>query len=226
MQESFYDAAEHGLLQELLLLMSHGAGDGDGFSIDVNLKKGGFYNYTALHFASENGHVDIVRELLKVPGIDPNSDDSFLRSPLILACQRAQTEVIQVLLSDPRVEANKRENWNKTALWWASNNNHPIVVKWLIVSGREIGLVAELNALRDTWDSTPMDVATKRGHSEIVTLLTHYQQDPKGTRFKCELELGLVEHHVANLFASIVFLCDEYLEMPITEEKDGDDDKQ
>ena len=54
---------------------------------DPDVDPNGFHeNYTSLHTAAANDHVDIALELLKHQNIDPNKGDTWNCSPLWVAC--------------------------------------------------------------------------------------------------------------------------------------------
>ena len=204
MQDELYEAAERGLLVRIQGLLRDDC-------VDINLVKQHWIRPTALHLASEHGHVTVVRELLKVPGINPNKLDSFKRTPLILACWKGEIEVVRVLLRDPRVKADLAEDWGKTPLWWAASCGNEVIAKWLVASGKDLNLAMCGGVPFGEKSCTAKEVAKRRGYPGIVTLLGNFQRDPEGTRFEVELELGQVEQHIANVFALVVFLSDDYL---------------
>jgi ankyrin repeat protein len=68
----------------------------------ANVNASGFrHNYTALHIAAERGDLDIVK-LLLLHGADRNVENMFHETPLQLAYEQHQTNVIAVL-SDPNL---------------------------------------------------------------------------------------------------------------------------
>ena len=54
--------------------------------------------HTALHFASLNGHIDIVIYLIHTLGLDVNCTDNDMGTPLHCACQRGHRHIVDYLL--------------------------------------------------------------------------------------------------------------------------------
>jgi len=75
-----------------------------------------YYNgYTALMFASENGHIEAVKYLLR-NGANLNEKDNYDYTALILASREGHIEVVKSLLqngADPmiRTDQNHSRNW-------------------------------------------------------------------------------------------------------------------
>jgi ankyrin repeat protein len=59
---------------------------------------------TALGIAARAGDLEIVRTLLRHKRIDPNLENRWLESPLVLAVKGAHVPVVDALLADPRVD--------------------------------------------------------------------------------------------------------------------------
>ena len=51
-----------------------------GMVADVNAK--GLDDWNALHFAANYGHIDVVEELLSIPGMDFEAQSKSKRTPL------------------------------------------------------------------------------------------------------------------------------------------------
>ena len=78
-------------------------------NIDLNLTT--FHNYTALNLACWLNKPSIVRQLFKVPGIDPNLPNDFGRSPLLEAYFHKHQDFAKELLD--MVEVNLPESFWK-----------------------------------------------------------------------------------------------------------------
>ena len=77
--------------------------------IDINKKSG--IERSAFWLAVNYGNVEIVKELLKIPDINVNTHDKYLRTPLMIACHDKKIEMIELLLEDPRTDIECRDNW-------------------------------------------------------------------------------------------------------------------
>ena len=96
------------------------------------------YRETALHTASLNGCVDVVKLLLEQPAISVNLKNQFGQTPISFACQHGGVLVVRVLLQDPRVDVTLDDNKGRTPLWRASNDGEYEVIEWLIASGKDL----------------------------------------------------------------------------------------
>lgn len=72
----------------------------------------------ALSFACQNGHVNVIRELLKDDRVDPSANQN---AALILACRNGRRDAVEELLKDQRVNPQDQEH---RALKVATENGH------------------------------------------------------------------------------------------------------
>jgi len=113
-------------------------------------------NY-AIILASQKGHTEVVRLLLKVgPRVNSADRDNLA---IQIASQNGHTEVVKVLLMDPRV--NPDVNYN-LAINKASENGRSEVVKVLLEDKRVNPADLDNYAIR--W-------ASQNGHTKVVKLL-------------------------------------------------------
>ena len=121
---------------------------------------------TSLIWASANGHIDIVRHLLSVKGIQVNQqarDDGA--TALYMASQNGHVEVVRLLLGVEVVEVNQADKNGVTSLLIASQKGHVDVVRLLLgVAGVEVNQA-------DNDGGTVLIAALKNDHIEIVHLL-------------------------------------------------------
>jgi ankyrin repeat protein len=75
---------------------------------------------------------DCIRLLLTHPCIDVNAQDSLMRTPLHLAADNRNTNVLKMLLKHAHIDVNKLANHNYTPLHWAVYNFYPLTVRRLL----------------------------------------------------------------------------------------------
>ena len=93
-QQEFLWAAESGDLPKLKKYLDKSIMQ--GMVADVNGK--GLDQWTALHFASNEGHTIIIKELLKQPGIDLESMSTIQRTPLHIAALKGHLDCVRALV--------------------------------------------------------------------------------------------------------------------------------
>ena len=118
--------------------------------------------HTALTYASQEGHLDIVEALL-ARGADKNRTDIYGYTPLIWTARRGRVEILKTLLSAGAAK-DKAGIYGQTALSWASLNGHVECVKELLAVKVDVNKADE-----GGW--TPLMHASYFGHVEIVKLL-------------------------------------------------------
>ena len=98
-----------------------------------------------------------------------------------------------------------------TPLWYASYYGHQEVVEWLIASGRGLG-----DQKKVTWyrkNLSALEIARKKRHRELVSLLERLMVNPTQTRCEIRMKLDVLDELAAELYALIVFLCDDLLQL-------------
>ena len=94
------------------------------------------YNNSAIRLASKEGHLEIVKYLMSLPGnIDPSAENN---AAIRYASYNGHLEVVKYLMSlpcniDPSAE-------NNAAIRWASRNGHLEVVKYLMSLPKEYNI--------------------------------------------------------------------------------------
>ena len=76
----------------------------EDLKIDVNLT--GKYQRTALHHASEFGHLDTVKYLIDTHHCDPLVKDQSNKTPLHTAANSGQLEVVKYFTEDLKIDVN------------------------------------------------------------------------------------------------------------------------
>ena len=90
--------------------------------------------FTPLHWAILNrSSAEKIEELL-LQGVDVNAPDRYGHTPLHLAAEMGDAEVLAALLKSAEIEVNKLSNDKKTALYLAAKYGHAQAVTMLIAS--------------------------------------------------------------------------------------------
>jgi ankyrin repeat protein len=121
---------------------------------------------TSLIFAAENGHTEIVAELLKA-GADVTIADRKNRLPIDIAIQEGYTEIVQLLQNaGAKAEAGSIES-SPAALLGAAKQGNLDILKLALQAGIDPN-TSELEATRNPRHKTALMFAAERGHQKIV----------------------------------------------------------
>jgi len=204
MEEQLFQAVvSHRIDRVRSILLSHP-------SLDLEVTR----TWTALHQACDGGHVELVRELLAFPQVNVNQPGSYGATPFYYACETGKPELIKLLLKDVRVDVNLPDLDGQTPLWRACRYGCKELLKWLLLlRGGDLRPEKRLPITSAGRSISPLGVAKARKHHEEVRLLERFVADPAGTRNALRVEMGVVEADAAELFATMVFLCDDYLNL-------------
>jgi ankyrin repeat protein len=120
---------------------------------------------TPLFAAARNGHLEVVKLLVRLLGIDINRADKFRGTPLTASSSLGHTEVVKALLALPGLDTYQTPKDGKTALHRAVFKEHLEIVK-ILTSVPD----ATLNKA-DKDGITPLDAACGKGRTEVVKYL-------------------------------------------------------
>ena len=123
--------------------------------------------YTPLFLAAGNGNEAVVKLLLTMDSVDPDSKDSeWGQTPLSWAAAYGHEAVVKLLLATDGVDPESKDTaFGKTPLSWAAGSGHEAVVKLLLAT---IGINPDS---KGKWGQTPLSLAAGSGHEEVVKLL-------------------------------------------------------
>ncbi|KAH9073507.1 hypothetical protein EDB83DRAFT_78369 [Lactarius deliciosus] len=149
---------------------------------------------TALHSASEAGHVQVVRSLLEYGG-DVDARGYWNQSPLQFASFNGHLDVVRCLL-DHGADTRYRDGEHWTPLSHASEQGHLEIVRVLLEHN------ADVNS-KDKDGSTPMHNALLFGNSngdypQIVRLLLEHGANPNARDNKRRTPLHLVSRRLVS----------------------------
>jgi len=125
--------------------------------------------------------------------------------------------VIHLLLQDPRVDVTLPDINGCTPLWWASYRGWYDVIEALVASGKDLG---DLNKKGIFWEDfneySSVEIAREKGKTEAVELLERFMANPRQTRHEVRVKLGVLDELAAEIFALTVFLCDDFLQIKLS----------
>ena len=124
-----------------------------------------FYGITPLIEASYNGHVEVVRTLIKHPGVFVEARETLRRTSLSLAAENNHVETVQALLESPEVDLNSEDMRGHTPLFHAAWSGAYEMVKYLL------SLPNIAVNQRSHFGETPLSIAARTGHDSCVRLL-------------------------------------------------------
>lgn len=158
-------AASHN--QVVGILLSHGALADKQVADSEEL---GFFSGTALQAACDNKRVEVVRSLIE-HGADPNLGGGVFTNPITAATQKAQLEILELLVRAPVIDVNVIGNEDHaTPLINAAANMSMEAVELLLEHG------ADINAKNAVGD-TALIMAAWRGDGHCVDLLCNQGAD-------------------------------------------------
>ena len=135
-------------------------------TVKIEVNKPSAEGKTALYFASEKGHLDVVKELLGHPQTDVNkgrTGDGW--SPMGKASETGQLEIVRFLLNHPDINVNKGRTTNgETPLLAAAHNERLEIVRTLLNC-----TLTDVNK-GDKKGNTGLMRASERGYGDIVKL--------------------------------------------------------
>lgn len=127
---------------------------------------------TALSRACFKGLPKVVEALLTSEEVDLNIKDLDYETPLIFASMSGQAEIVELLLSQPRlVDVNARDRYGMTALMYACQRNHVQVLKHLLNTHVDIGMK------NPRYNYTALSYAIDQGSDELVEVLLNQMDE-------------------------------------------------
>jgi 7,8-dihydropterin-6-yl-methyl-4-(beta-D-ribofuranosyl)aminobenzene 5'-phosphate synthase len=147
------------------------------------------HGFTALHLATNGGHMAIMKLLLD-SGADIDVKDRDGDAPIHWAAYAGQDEALQLLLKR-KVDSKARNRRGWTALMWTAARGHASTAKLLIAAGLKVN-TSSLEG------STPLHEASVNGHTDVVKLLLDH-----GAKVNATDEWGDCPLHMASWAGSM-----------------------
>ncbi|RYP49030.1 hypothetical protein DL768_005170 [Monosporascus sp. mg162] len=126
---------------------------------------------TGLHLAAYFGVDKAVNRLL-LGGHEPDSEDSYCRTPLSWAAENGREAVVKLLLDKGADTESKDDHYVRTPLLWAIENGREAVVKLLLDRGAD-------TESKNIFGRTPLLWAAENGREVVVKLLLDKGADPE-----------------------------------------------
>lgn len=106
-------------------------------ALGADVKVADTEGWTALHWATDNAHSEIVQLLLALPDADFNPTDGRGMTPLLLAARKGHTEIARIFLIE-HVNLNLADHSGKTAVIWAALNGHVGMLVLLLQNNSDV----------------------------------------------------------------------------------------
>ncbi|KAL5089141.1 hypothetical protein Trisim1_005994 [Trichoderma cf. simile WF8] len=149
---------------------------------------------TALSWATENGHTEVVQLLLDTNKVNVNSVNSDGSTPLHYASLRQHEDIVKVLLDTRGIDVNLQDVYGYSPLHLSARRGYEAIAQ-LFLRRFEV----DVN-LRDGYKSTPLHYAASAGYEAIVQLLLERHDvdiNAKDDHKNTPLHLAAIEGHEA-----------------------------
>ncbi|KAK6782501.1 hypothetical protein RDI58_020297 [Solanum bulbocastanum] len=133
----------------------------------------GSLQHTILHLAARLGHVELVREIVKLFPEMVSAENRDQETPLHEACREGRVEIVRILLENDPWITYKTNLWDKSVLYVACERGRIEVVKYLLDNNN----MHMLLMLEVDMSTTSLHAAASSGHTEVVKELVKVRPD-------------------------------------------------
>ena len=130
---------------------------------------------SALHAASQNGHIEVVNELIEGRRADLNLKTTNTgASALYIASNHGHTNIVEALLKanvNPNIMVTTANGNSFSALYAASENDHTGVVQALLNTKVDPNIMVTIATATGTNRFSALQAASLKGHDKIVEQL-------------------------------------------------------
>lgn len=186
--------------------------------LDINWQYSEHSNYTALHIAVVNNHLQMVQLLLKHPKIDLNGKDAYGNTPFTYSCWVPDRfDTLKLLLTDSRLDINTRDKYGYSPIWWICCNGLYLAIEWIIalrpddIDDNKIGT-------DDTQQMNILEVARACNRVRTVDLLERFFNDRTRIVYNIRRELKIPKYLAVDLFVLVILFSDDFLEFKVPED--------
>ncbi|XP_015083956.1 ankyrin repeat-containing protein ITN1-like [Solanum pennellii] len=133
----------------------------------------GSLQHTILHLAARLGHVELVREIVKLFPEMVSAENRDEETPLHEACREGRVEIVRILLENDPWVAYKTNLWDKSVFYVACERGRIEVVKHFLHNNNiHMLLMFEVDMY-----TTSLHAAASSGHTEVVKELVKVRPD-------------------------------------------------
>jgi len=188
------------------------------------------YSRSLLSWACIHKASKCVKFLLARPEIDVNVRDGFVyknTTPFMIACTSNELSVVRMFLADARVDTTLTSD-GCSAMWRVirfhdssrCSNKHLEVCELFIASDRDLGSFTQRGefliysgSILDMMALNEKDEPNRALMPEMKDLLDRLRNDFIQLRHELRLKHGFSEQDATDVFAMVIFLCDDLLKL-------------